>query len=166
MKCTNCGNNNASYHYRYNLNGEVTEAHLCPECAAKLEPEKEFAAKRQELFGDFFRDDFFGGSRLLNSFFGRDPFEEFFGGSLFGRNPFTMLGAPMIEIRFPDAGKAAPEAKPEPESGEKPQLDPELAKKREMNALREAMRAAAEDEDYERAAELRDKLRAMEKIEE
>ena len=35
MKCTNCGKNNASYHYRYNINGTVTEAHLCPECAAK-----------------------------------------------------------------------------------------------------------------------------------
>ena len=148
------------------MNGKVTEAHLCPECAAKLQPEKEFAAKRQELFGDFFRDDFFGGKGLLDGFFNRDPFEAFFGGSLFGRSPFAALGAPMIEIRFPDAGKAAPEPEQKPESGERPQIDPELSKKREMNALREQMRAAAENEDYERAAELRDKLRAMEKNEE
>ena len=162
MKCTNCGNNNASYHYRTNLNGEVTEAHLCPECAAELQPEKEFAVRRQELFGDLFRDDFFGGKSLLDGFFNRDPLETFFGRSLFGRSPFAMLGAPMIEIRFPDAGKATPEPERKPEGTEKPAIDPELSKKREMNALREQMRAAAEVEDYEKAAELRDQLRAME----
>ena len=37
MKCTNCGMNNATCHYRYNINGKVTEAHLCPDCAAKME---------------------------------------------------------------------------------------------------------------------------------
>lgn len=165
MKCTNCGKNNAMYHYHFEMNGEAQDAHLCEECAKKLQPEKEFAAKTHEMFGDMFSDGFFGGSLfdgrsaggLLGSFFGRDPFEGFFGNSLL--SPFAMLGMPKIEISFPEAGNRTAEKSA---AAGKSDTDPELARKRELNALREQMKAAAEAEDYEKAAELRDKLRAME----
>ena len=155
MKCTNCGKNNAVSHYRYEINGKVTEAHLCEECARQLQPEREFAAMSRELFGDMgsFFDAPLTGGGLLRSFFGRDPFEGFFGG------PLSLFGAPRIEISFP----GAPEGAAKPESAAQPLVDPELSKRREINALREEMRAAAESEDYEKAARLRDKLRAMEK---
>ena len=47
-------------------------------------------------------------------------------------------------------------------SGEASGVDPELARRRERNELREQMRAAAEAEDYEKAARLRDRLKALE----
>lgn len=153
MKCTNCGKNNAVSHYRYEINGKVTEAHLCEECARKLQPEREFAAMSRELFGDmgsFFDTPFMGGG-LLRSFL--DPFEGLLGG------PLSLFGAPRIEISFPEAG----ESTAKPQSATDPLVDPELSRKREINALREEMRAAAESEDYEKAAQLRDKLREMEK---
>ena len=34
MKCDRCGKNEATFHYKTNINGRVTEAHLCPDCAA------------------------------------------------------------------------------------------------------------------------------------
>lgn len=166
MKCTNCGKNNASYHYRYELNGEVTEAHLCHECAAKLQPEREFAAKSRELLGSAFDDGFFGGASggslfgrgfgggLLESFFGRDPFESFFAPS-----PFAALGMPRIEISFPEAAAGCTE---DAESRKEAKADPELSHRREINELRSQMHKAAKAEDYEKAAELRDKLRALE----
>lgn len=165
MKCTNCGKNNAMVHYCFELNGERQEAHLCPECAKKLQPEREFASRTQELFGDVFSDGFFGGGLfdrrpargLLDGFFGRDPFEGFFGGSLF--SPFAMLGMPKIEISFPEAGDRAPESAG---TAQKAGVDPELARERERNALREQMKAAAEAEDYEKAAQLRDQLKKLE----
>lgn len=163
MKCTNCGKNNAVNHYRYELNGQVTEAHLCADCARELQPEREFAARSREMFGDVFGDGLLGGSLmgrspargLLGSFFGGDPFEDFFGGF---RSPFALLGMPRIEITFPEAEG---QAKPQEAAGNGP-VDPELAKKRQINQLREQMRAAAEREDYESAAKLRDQLRALE----
>ena len=43
-----------------------------------------------------------------------------------------------------------------------PAVDPEIARRREINMLREQMKAAAEKEDYEKAAEIRDKLKELE----
>ena len=138
MKCTNCGKNNAVAHYRFELNGEIQEAHLCADCAAKLQPEREFVSGANDLFGDLFDGGFFGGdifgsrfpgSGMLRGLLGADPFEGFFGRTM-TFNPFAML--------------------------------PELSKKRELNALREQLRLAVEKEEYEKAAELKAKLRALE----
>jgi excinuclease UvrABC helicase subunit UvrB len=42
------------------------------------------------------------------------------------------------------------------------EVDAEMQKRREINAIREQMRIAAENEDFEKAAELRDKIKKME----
>ena len=34
MKCQKCGINDVDFHYSSNINGCVTESHLCSECAA------------------------------------------------------------------------------------------------------------------------------------
>ena len=141
MKCTNCGKNNAVYHYHFNLNGETQEAHLCAECAGKLAPEREFAAKSREMFGDMFDgfdSDLFGGGNMLKSFFGGDPFGDLFG----GWSPFALLGAPRIEISFPETGRS---------------------RTRQVNELRAKLENAVKNEEYEQAAKLRDRLRALEK---
>lgn len=36
MLCTNCGQHEATMHYQSNVNGKTTEAHLCSECASKM----------------------------------------------------------------------------------------------------------------------------------
>ncbi len=170
MKCTNCGKNNAVYHYHFNLNGEEQEAHLCAECAGNLAPEREFAAKTREVFGDLFDGglfggDFFGrgslGGNLLSGFFGEDPFESFFGSRTW--SPFAMLGVPKIEISFPEAQRGLSPSGTAESGKETAQVDPELSKKRQLNALRAQMEAAAKNEEYEKAAQLRNRLRALEK---
>ena len=35
MLCDKCKKNTATYHYKQNVNGQVTELHLCPVCAAE-----------------------------------------------------------------------------------------------------------------------------------
>jgi hypothetical protein len=42
------------------------------------------------------------------------------------------------------------------------EIDEDMQKRREINAIREQMRIAAENEDFEKAAQLRDKIREME----
>ncbi len=159
MKCTNCGKNNAVYHYCVQINGQTREAHLCPECAGKLQPEREFASESRSLLGDFFSRD------LWEDFFDPRPAPGLAGGLLspllgsgfFG--PFALTGAPRIEISFPDAqGRQAPA----PQPAEDQAVDPELAKMRRINELRSKMHDAAQMEDYETAARLRDQLKKLE----
>ena len=158
MKCTNCGKNNASYHYRYNINGTVTEAHLCPECAAKMAPNMQPAfggsgmGMLDNMMRSFFNDDFFGGF-MNDGFFGRSMFSPMM---TFGIPAMILPG---VEIRYPSA---QPETS-EPQTQQQAGVDPELSRKREINALREQMKAAAEAEDYEKAAQLRDQLHKLEK---
>ncbi len=35
MKCDRCGKNDATFYYKSNINGRVTETHLCPDCARR-----------------------------------------------------------------------------------------------------------------------------------
>ena len=36
MKCEHCGNEEVSFHYTSNINGNITEKHLCSQCAGKF----------------------------------------------------------------------------------------------------------------------------------
>ena len=135
MKCEKCNQNEASVYYRTSINGETNEQHLCAECAGELGLDRAFSWQSRDLF-----EEAFGG------FFGRDPFESFFSGSLlprFGRT--ALLSRPAV--------KSEPAAKP----------DPELAARREKNALRAQLEAAVKAEDFEQAILLRDKLRELDK---
>lgn len=54
MKCEHCNKNEATTHIKKNINGEVTEMHLCSECAKELGVIDEFSPE------SFFKDTFFG----------------------------------------------------------------------------------------------------------
>ena len=54
MKCQHCNNNEATTHIKKNINGNVTEMHLCSECAKELGVMEEFSPE------SFFNDTFFG----------------------------------------------------------------------------------------------------------
>ena len=151
MKCENCGKNIANVHYRSSYNGNVTEKHLCSECAEELGYNKEFFG--EDMFSDFF-----------DGFFGRDAFAGFGGLGGFGMMPLVMptMMMPRLEIRYGD-----PEEKPEENAEEKPQeeakADPEMSRRRELNALRSQLRKAVREERYEDAAKLRDEIKELEK---
>ncbi|MBR7082111.1 MAG: UvrB/UvrC motif-containing protein [Oscillospiraceae bacterium] len=145
MKCENCGKHEANYHYTSNINGAVTEKHLCSECAGKLGLETDIFAGGGDMFESMIAG-MFGRSRRLF-----DAFSPFSGMSF---SMPTML-LPRIEIKLENNGKEAESA-----------ADPELKKAREINALRAQMSAAAEKEDFEKAAEIRDRIRELESAEE
>ena len=124
MKCENCGQHEASCHYRVNINGEVSEMHLCPDCAGE-----------QGLLHAFDFDPF---ESLLEDFF----------------SPRVSLGGTMLRT-LPHLRAAAKPAVKAPEA------DPALAKRRDKEALRFQLEEAVKQENYEKAIELRDKLREM-----
>ena len=67
MKCDRCGKNEATFHYKTNINGRVTEAHLCPDCARAMG----YAGSVERRMSSWFDDDWFDRPfRMLEPFFG------------------------------------------------------------------------------------------------
>ena len=154
MKCENCGKNEVTFMYQSNINGKVTEKHLCSECAEKLGYTQKIAAHSQRMMQNFFG----------NSIFGNSFFDDFF-------SPVPSLMGRMLEDPFDDffadmpALGAAP-AKQEEQKKEDDLVDREeqgrFAYLRQMNALKMEMKKAVHQENFERAAELRDEIHKLE----
>ena len=154
MKCENCGKNEVTFVYQSNINGKVTEKHLCSECAEKLGYTQKITAHSQRMMQNFFG----------NSIFGNSFFDDFF-------SPVPSLMGRMLEDPFDDffadmpALGAAP-AKQEEQKKEDDLVDREeqgrFAYLRQMNALKMEMKKAVHQENFERAAELRDEIHKLE----
>lgn len=154
MKCEHCGKNEVAFLYRSSVNGHVTEKRLCAECAEKLGYTQKLAAHSQKmmhsLFGGGLFEDFFTpfpslldrGLRMLE-----DPFDDFF--------------ADMPALGAPEEQKAedAPKSQDTLLNGEE---QDQISRTRRLNALRMEMQRAVSEENFERAAELRDQIHSME----
>lgn len=156
MKCENCGKNEVTFVYQSNINGQVTEKHLCSECAEKLGYTQRIAAHSRSMMHNFF-----GGSLLGSSFF-----DDFF-------SPMPSLMGRMLEDPFDDffADMPALGAAPVQQQEQVNQKQDDLVGKeeqsrfaymRQMNALKLEMKKAVHQENFERAAELRDQIRQLE----
>ena len=169
MKCENCGKNEVSFLYRSNVNGQVEEKRLCAECAEKLGYTRRLAASQRNMMRNFFGGGLFGN----NSFFGlpdaisdgeRESGGNFFD-SFFG---FPSLMGRMLDNPFDDFFTDMPALGSAPETGEKREAlveqedEGRFARWRRLNALKAEMKQAVRQENFERAAELRDQIRELE----
>lgn len=155
MKCENCGKNEVTFVYQSNINGRKSEHHLCSACAEKLGYTQKLAAHNrsmmQNLFGGNLFDDFFSPMpALLNrsGWWREDLFDDFF-------------------AEMPALNAAPAQQKEEPQEQRQNDLvDDEEQKRfermRQINALRLEMQQSVEREEFEHAAELRDRIRALE----
>ena len=159
MKCENCGKNEVTFVYQSNINGKVTEKHLCSECAEKLGYTQQIVAHSRSMMQNFF-----GGSLLGNGFF-----DDFFSPmpSLMGRSGW------MLEDPFDDffaempALSAAPVQQQEEQQKQQNDLvgkeeQSRFAYMRQVNALKLEMKKAVHQENFERAAQLRDQIHQLE----
>ncbi len=152
MKCDNCGKNEVTFVYQSNVNGNVTERHLCTDCAEKLGYSQKLAAHSQ---------------RMMRGFLGGGLFEDFFSPypSLLSRG-MRMLEDPFDDF-FADMPALGAPAQQQPQQQTKDTLleqeeQSELSKTRQLNALRLEMQRAIQEENFERAAELRDQIHNLE----
>ena len=155
MKCSNCGKNEVSFTYTSNINGKVTRHQLCSECAQKLG------------YADSMGSMFARTERMMNRMMG-----SFFGNSLMPLSPFELPTAEVFSLPEAETGTPTPgeEQKCESAGVEQetantaavPGADPEMDRRRRINVLRHRMHEAADREDYETAARLRDELRRLE----
>jgi protein arginine kinase activator len=156
MNCEHCGKEEVNFRFTSNINGSITEKNLCADCAVKLgyadrdmmRPEMSFEAIFSELFGVW-------------------PNRRMFGGYGMVMPTIIIPTFGMIVPREAGAAQADGEAQAEKQpavvpGGLRPEIDEEMKRRREINVLREQMRAAAAAEDYEKAAALRDSIRRLE----
>lgn len=156
MKCEKCSDKEATFYYSSNINGEKTERHLCADCAREegfggaldYRPVSMF----DEMFDGFF-DDFFAPRRSLLSAF-----------DMFG-SPMRRMMAPVLPRISIVVGNPETRSRPQSEAEAKIPADAgaEVKARRELEALRSQLAEAVKAEDFEKAIELRDKIRGMEK---
>ena len=138
MKCENCGKNEVTFVCRSEINGRVTQRHLCGACAEALGLTADFGSV---LFRDVFRGGWPETAGLER---------------LFARSAGLLTEE-----------DAAPQfVRQMPAEREEELLDAaecrRIREQRQRNALERALQEAVRREDYEGAARLRDELRELE----
>ena len=160
MKCENCGKNEVTFVYQSNINGKVEEKHLCSQCAQKLGYTQRIAAHNQRMMQNFFGE---------NSLFGSSFFDDFFSPMprLMGRMS-RMLEDPFDDF-FADMPALSPHQQEQEEQKTQKQDDlvgkeeqSRFAYMRQLNALKLEMKKAVHQENFERAAQLRDEIHQLE----
>jgi len=138
MKCDNCKKNEANFHSITNINGKVTEKHLCTECAKK---DSDFIDKRETMFNDFISD--FKTSLSFFSPITSLGFDNFFEDDFFN--------TPILVTRKDN--KNIEEKQKEFDNAKQKQL--------ELNKLDLQLKKAVVEERYEDAIVLRDKIKEL-----
>ena len=138
MKCEKCNEREANFFYTSNINGNVTKRCLCSQCAA------EEGLASDNMLGDFFRPfEMRSPFGMLGSFWNDDFFA-----------PFSRLAAPTMErVRI---------AEPQEDKNIPDDAGAAFKAKRELVQLKQELKKAVKDENFEKAIELRDKIRSME----
>ncbi len=174
MLCQKCKKNEATTYIKTNVNGDVHEYHLCADCAAEL--------KGSGAFGTMFDFD-----NIFNPMSGFDlvsglltsPFGGFGGMPSIGAgkrcavcgSDFSSIaksgkaGCPNCYAEF--KSRLAPTIKKihgnTVHCGKHSKVTVEQSNENEIAALKKQLDEAVKTENYELAAELRDKIKAMEK---
>lgn len=170
MLCQICKKNEANCYYKTNENGHITEKHLCSECAKKSGADLGFSLPffsqglyENGLFGNLL------GSVLektpekaqdsICSFCGMRLSEIFSGGKLGCANCYKEFKGALSKSMKKLHGDCV-------HTGKAPYESEGAKKEKEIDRLRSEMEKAVLSQEYERAAELRDKIKAMENGEE
>lgn len=165
-KCDKCGAENAATHVKTIINGELREYDLCSACAHKLGYANVFA----DMESDF--------SNLLGSFFGnvlpartQSTRCEFCGstyaeiansGHVGCANCYTLFADRLNPSIVRLHGNAAHCGKNSKIPAEETEKSRRKTKKETVRDLQEQLEKAVARQDFEQAAELRDKIKEME----
>ncbi len=177
MLCERCKKNEATVFYRETVNGKERSLSLCADCAeeAKKKGEIEDLFEKENFFGSgFFEDAFSGADKLLGSLFGIRE--------LPGRTKEKVKKCPLCGATFSDLVNSGKAGCPECYATFSEELSPTISrihgttshvggapaaykkdreKKEKIKALEAELKSAVKDEEYEKAAKLRDELRAV-----
>ena len=149
MTCQNCGKNEVNFHYSSNINGCITEMNLCAQCATTTGYDLKHMYESGRFFNSFSTTEFFP---VIFPMMG-------IGAGIRRKTPEGARIAEYDRASGCECGKIAPETA-------NTEIDDDMRKRREINMIREQMRTAAENDDFEKAIELREKIKVMEAYQE
>lgn len=156
MLCQKCGKNEATVHMVQVINGNKTEQHLCPSCANMQEHSWfDTGINLNKMFSGFFEPAYRRESVKCGSC--GSSFDDFLRTGLLGCSDCysafeQMLTSPLKRLQggaVRHCGKRLNESAPEGNTKKEP-------------SLKEQLKQAVEQENYELAAELRDRIREQE----
>ena len=176
MICKRCGKNNAEIYYKQTVNGNTQEYALCSKCAEELKKEGKLNIKIPSLFDDF--DFGFGTDGIfgMNNMFGLP--HDTRKAQITEKKKCTLCSSTFDDlVKNGKVGCAecykvfADELQRSVESihgkakyiGKKPKkFKAKDTKQDKLKALKNEMKAAVKAQEFEKAAQLRDEIRALE----
>ena len=154
MRCQRCGNGEVCLHYSSNINGCVTDTYLCSKCAAESGCDIGQMFAGGNIMEDLQR--LFGGIGGIGGFMQMAipathqnsmlPFSVYQGGGM------------MEQSSCCECGNEEDEYKESNEVRKPCEVDMNLLEQRELNVQ---LRLAIENEEYEKAAEIRDRIKEL-----
>lgn len=173
MKCQHCNKNEATAYFKQTINGNVTEMHLCEDCAKELGLMNDFSA--ENFFADTFLGNLLGaGIPAMNILSGIDrcdscgsTFNDIVSSGLVGcADCYDKFADKLQPSIFKLHGNAKHVGKniTYTEVPDEPQSKEEAAAeqpKSELEKLKEDMKLAIKEQRFEDAAVIRDKIKEL-----
>jgi len=159
MLCNECGKNEATVHVTHIVNGKKTENHLCEECAKQNQTILNSTFSMENLFFDMLNNAFNGATYSLSkscSTCGM-TYDEFRNVGKFGCGDCidTFKSKLMPAVKNIQGYDTHQGKIPKRAGGD-------YKKQKDMEKLKEQLKLMIDQEEYEKAAQLRDKIREME----
>ena len=153
MKCEKCGKNEVTVMIHTNDNGKVTEQHLCSRCAEELGITARMTAHSRRLH-----------ERMNSAFLGGSLFDDWFRPlpSLMGFGHEDLFEDLFAQMPVLGAGQAASTVEKQEQPLVEEAEEKRFQRTRRINALRMEQQDAIRQENFERAAQLRDEIRGLE----
>ena len=156
MLCSNCGINDANFHYKHISNGKMKELHLCSDCAKTLGyiKDNENIFSLPHIFGDVFSSPKHIIARCPSCNTGFDTIRRT--GFVGCDKCYETFSLPIESM----LGKIQPSTHHKTNNKEKV-----FTPQKEISPIdkyKQELKSAIESENYEEAAVLRDKIKALE----
>ncbi len=157
MLCSNCGINDANFHYKHISGGKMTQVHLCSDCAKRLGyiKENESIFSLPNFFGDFLSTPKTVQTREKCPSCGTS-FDTVRRTGFVGCDKCYETFKNLIEAML---GKIQPSTSHK--ANQKATIKEDIEKS-PLEKYKEELKTAIEKENYEQAAVLRDKIKALE----
>ncbi len=169
MKCQKCGANNANTHVKTIINGEFKEYDLCSDCAGKMGYTNVFADMENEFssfLGSFFGNVLPARTEATRCEFCGSTYPEIAKSGHVGcakcYEVFADRLYPSIRRIHGNTTHCGKNSKAANEQKQNLQKPTELSKEEKIKQLQSELDTAIKEQNFELAAELRDKIKGME----
>ncbi|WP_405339908.1 UvrB/UvrC motif-containing protein [Ruminococcus sp.] len=166
MKCQKCGADNANTHVKTIINGEFKEYDLCSECAGKLGYTNVFAGIDNDfsnLLGSFFTNVLPARSQATRCEFCGSTYSEIAKSGQVGcANCYTLFADRLYPSIRRIHGNTTHCGKNSGKTAKAEVKPTEMTKEEKIKDLKAQQEQAIQEQNFERAAELRDQIKGLE----